>query len=249
MSIEASPSAAVVDLEGVSKRYGRVRALQNLSLGVSAGERVALFGDNGAGKSTLLRLLAGSARPDEGAIRLFSLPISDYYSRVSKIRRNHALGYQAGASFFYSHLSVRENLILYASLRGLLEVEQTVQTEIERFAIAHFAGKRISECSQGMARRAMLARAFIGQPSLLLLDEPTLGLDRSSRETLVQAVLSLSQLKPEAAVIFASHDEGFIEGLATRVVELREGRIVKNGIAKKSTAALTDELPVDLRGE
>ncbi|MDD2943557.1 MAG: ABC transporter ATP-binding protein [bacterium] len=242
--VAAGCSSTVVDLEAVSKRYGRVRALQHVSLTVQAGERVALFGDNGAGKSTLLRLLAAAARADEGEIKLFSLPLTDYYSRSSKIRQSHSIGYQAGAAFFYSHLSVRENLHLYASLRGLSDPGQAVQLEMDRFSITHFAGKRISECSQGMARRAMLARAFLGQPSLLLLDEPTLGLDRSSCEALVRAVFSLLQLKPGTAVLFASHDERFIERLATRVIELKEGRIVKD-----SESVLNSVLPLAARAD
>ena len=165
--------------QGLEKSYREWPVLWNLDLSVAWGESLSLFGANGAGKTTLLRILATSARPDAGTVRIAGL---DLRRHTAQARRR--IGVLAHRSFLYDDLTPRENLTYYARLYGIRERDVRVSEALERVGLSARANHRVRTLSNGMQRRAAIARAILHQPDILLLDEPEAGLDQDSRQML-----------------------------------------------------------------
>ena len=177
MSRERSPSAIVV--EGLEKSYREWPVLWNLDLEVPWGESLALFGANGAGKTTLLRILSTSVRPDAGSV---SIAGRDLRRHTAQVRRN--IGVVGHRGFLYDDLTPRENLNYYARLYGIDDRDSRVAAVLDRVGLSRRANHRVRTLSNGMQRRAAIARAILHDPDVLLLDEPETGLDRDSRQML-----------------------------------------------------------------
>ncbi len=207
------PTSAV-ELRGVTKAYGPVRALVGVSCRFEAGRVTVVRGPNGSGKSTLLGLVGTLARPSSGIVDHGALG-----RRRSEVRR--ALGWVGHDSLCYPDLSGRQNVELAARLQGCDPVK-AFHRAAERFDIGGFAGRAVRTYSRGQRQRIALARALVHEPLLLLLDEPTTGLDPGSAEKLTEIV------KQEAArgatVIVVTHDLAFAEALDADVVALERGR-------------------------
>ena len=193
----SSAAAQVID---VQKRYGRVRALEGVSLEIPEASLVLLSGPNGAGKSTLLRILAGLTRPTRGEARV--LGRRPYDSRDAAVRG--ALGYLGAAPALYSDLTVRENLDFYAELRGASPYH--VDGQLDAFDLQSVAGRAAGHLSSGYQRRVGLARSFLADPKLLLLDEPWNALDRAASEMVNEALLR-TRARGACAVV-AAHGAG-----------------------------------------
>ena len=177
MSRERGGSAIAV--AGLEKSYRDWPVLWNLDLTVPWGETLALFGANGAGKTTLLRILATSVRPDAGTVRIAG---RDLLRQTGAARRR--IGVVGHRSFLYEDLTPRENLAYYARLYGVADREARVAAALERVGLSARANHRVRALSNGMQKRAAIARAILHQPDVLLLDEPEAGLDRDSRRIL-----------------------------------------------------------------
>ena len=212
-----SPALAPVELVGVGRLFGPVPALAALELRLEAAALTLVVGPNGAGKSTLLRLLAGLLAPSTGSLR---------YAGRSADRLGLALhagrAYLAHRTQLYGDLTVGENLALAAALRGL--PTDVVGPWLDRFELRPLAARPARTCSRGQAQRAALARSFLGEPSLILLDEPTTGLDAEGTAVLREAVAAA--VRRGAAVVLATHEPQLFADLATRTVALAAGRVV-----------------------
>jgi heme exporter protein A len=208
-----SPSEAVA-CERLERVFGERRALRGLDLHVEEGELVLLTGPNGAGKTTLLRLLATVIRPSGGSARVggHALP-----REAAAVRPR--VGYLGHESLAYAGLTARENLQLYAALYGV--DRERVEESLARVGLAERAGSRVSELSRGMRQRLALARACLHRPALLLLDEPTAGLDEEGRALLRQLLADGGR-----TVLAATHEPAWFDGLRGRVVALEQGRVV-----------------------
>jgi len=156
-------AAPVLEVEGLSKSYGERTALREVSLEVARGELLAVLGPNGAGKTTLLSILAGISNPDSG--------------RIS--RANGAVGWVPQQAGLYHRLTVEENLRLFARMERTAEVEATVERMLEQTGLAERRGDQVSSLSGGNQQRINIAVGLLGDPSVLLLDEPSSGLDPS----------------------------------------------------------------------
>lgn len=200
--------------EKLTKRLGRVRAIQCLDLSVTDGEKVTIFGPNGAGKSTLLRLVAGLLRPTSGTVT-----IDGRDPRLQKAR----LGYLGHEPFLYGHLTPLENLEFFSDLYGVNRREAA--RSLERLQIAHRADARVNELSQGEVRRVGLARAVLHDPRLLLLDEPFSNLDDPTAD-LVQTLLR----EPGRTVLLVTHDRDRGLAIGDRSILLKEGSLA-TGVA------------------
>ncbi len=174
MSLERSGVAITV--EGLEKSYREWPVLWSLDLTVPWGESLALFGANGAGKTTLLRILSTSVRPDAGLVRIAG---RDLRRHTAEARRR--IGVVGHRSFLYEDLTPWENLNYYARLYGIKDREARVSEALERVGLNSRAHHRVRTLSNGMQKRAAIARAILHQPDVLLLDEPEAGLDRNSR--------------------------------------------------------------------
>ncbi|MAQ18055.1 MAG: ABC transporter ATP-binding protein [Sandaracinus sp.] len=199
-----------VRTEQLTKLYGRTPALVNANVEFRAGEVTVVAGHNGSGKSTLVQLLAQLARPTRGAIR--------YGSLEGRAARPH-VGLLAHASLLYPDLTGLENLELYAALYG-----RTLDGVRERFELGAFAERPVRTCSRGQLQRLALARALLSEPTLLLLDEPSTGLDTKGVARLASAIRA--ERERGAIVVLVSHDRAFAADLADRFVHLERGRVV-----------------------
>lgn len=204
-------------VRGLTKRFGPVIAVENLSFTVRAGEALALWGPNGAGKSTVLHCLLGLLRYD-GAIELDGL---DPHRQGKEARR--LLGFVPQQIQIPDDFTVGEALLFFARLKGVLR--EAVPPVIQRLGLDKFLYKRIGTLSGGMKQRLALAIALLGDPPILLLDEPTASLDTQTREEFLQL---LNELKSSGkTLIFSSHRQDEILAVADRVLVLEQGRLVQ----------------------
>jgi ABC-2 type transport system ATP-binding protein len=215
----------VLTVDRVAKRYGARDALADISLTVGRGEIVALLGPNGAGKTTLFRIIEGLVPADGGRVTAAGHDVSRAPAAALA-----ALGIVFQEATLDLDLTVAENLAYYAALRGVPRRDRAgaVETSLHRLGLADRAASRARELSGGLRRRVELARALIGRPSLLLLDEPTDALDPASRRSLRAEVDRLRHLTG-CGVLWATH---LVDEVATadRVVILDRGAVVAEGI-------------------
>jgi ABC-2 type transport system ATP-binding protein len=218
-------------LRGIDKAYGAWRALADVSLEVAAGEAVLLVGRNGAGKTTLLRIATGFLDPDAGEVTIDGVPMA-----TRRAAAQARLGYLPEQAPAPHELAVREHLRLRAHQKGLRgdAVEQAVAASLEAADIVDHAGRPIAALSKGYRQRVGLADALLGDPPLLVLDEPTSGMDPIQTRDLCARLVGAAK---ERAVLVSSHAVADLEPLAARVVVLRRGRVV----ADATPAALCDQ--------
>ncbi len=208
---------SAVELRGVGKDYGPERALDGITLSVERGGLVWLAGANGACKSTLLRMLGSLTRPTRGTVLLFGV---DLYSAGGAALRGR-VGYLGQDASLYGELSIAENLAFCARLRGVPETElHRVASELE---LGPVLDQRVRTLSQGYRRRAGLARALLGAPEIVLLDEPWNGLDLASAERLTRLLVHLRDAG--ASVLVAAHEASGPLPHFDRTLHLDRGRI------------------------
>ncbi|MCR4269256.1 ABC transporter ATP-binding protein [Nitratireductor sp. ZSWI3] len=211
---------AHVQIDAVVKRYGPRTAVDHISLTLREGETVALVGHNGAGKTTLIKLMIGLIRPDEGTIRVLG---SDPATGDAKARRR--LGYLPENVALNPALTGRETLSFYARLKN--EDRRKVAALLERVGLGEASARRVGTYSKGMRQRLGLAQALLGKPKLLLLDEPTTGLDPALREQFYEIVRVMRN--EGCTVLICSHALAEMEGCADRVVIVDSGRKIADG--------------------
>jgi ABC-type multidrug transport system ATPase subunit len=218
-----SRSAVALSAGGIAHRYGRRPALAPTDLDLRQGEVVALVGPNGAGKSTLLAILAGALKPSEG--------------RVTTAEPRPRIGWVPQRPAQYRHLSPRENLELFARLDGLPEPEAEAGRVLDEVGLAD-ERRRSSELSVGNQQRLNLALGLLGDPDVLLLDEPTASLDPRQRRRFWQLVARTAERG--GAILFATHDLEESRRAATRLLALVEGRLVFSGMPSQYSETLTE---------
>ena len=211
----------VVELECVDKCFGSFRALNALSLRVGEGEIVGLLGHNGAGKTTTMKLILGLITPSAGHLRVFDEQPS--LQRTGEHRRR--TGFLPENVSFYQHLSGREVRVYFARLKGL--AGQEVQKLLDRVGLAAAADRRVKTYSKGMRQRLGLAQALLGEPQLLMLDEPTAGLDPAATGEFYSM---LDELRGRGTtVLLSSHVLPGIEGHIDRALILGRGQLLAEG--------------------
>jgi putative ABC transport system ATP-binding protein len=218
----------VAELERVSRSYRRgdevVRALQDVSLRLAAGEMVALVGPSGCGKSTTLNLVAAVDRPDEGTVRVCGVDLGSARERDLVALRRRRIGLVFQAFHLVPHLTVAENVALPLALDGRRDPRR-VSELIDRVGLSARRGHYPSELSGGEQQRTAVARALVHRPSIVVADEPTGNLDSRTGAAML-ALLQELQEAEGAALLLATHDES-IAAAADRVLHLLDGRIVE----------------------
>jgi Cu-processing system ATP-binding protein len=232
-----------VELNGTVKRYGKLTALDDVSLRVQPGEVLALVGHNGAGKSTMMKLILGLIRPSFGTVR--TLGTDPAGGSGAEVRRR--IGFLPESVSFTGAMTGREIVRFYLSLRG--EPANAALPLLERVGLAEAADRRLSTYSKGMRQRLGLAQALIGEPRLMLLDEPTTGLDPTLRHTFYGIVTDLRQAG--CAILLSSHALAELEQRVDRVAILERGRLVACGRLDelRRAAGLPIRIRVRLPGE
>lgn len=201
------PAALIA--RGLSREFGRRRALDDVSFDVAPGELVALIGPNGAGKTTLLSILAGALQPSAGeAVR----------------PPGRSVGWVPQRPALYSKLTVAENLRLFARLEGVPEVTATVERMLEQTDLAARADDRLRSLSAGNQQRVNIAIGLLSQPPVLLLDEPSASLDPRQRERLWEFIVALAG--QGTSIVYSTHDLHEARRHSQRVLALEEGRVM-----------------------
>ncbi|WP_297073451.1 ABC transporter ATP-binding protein [Thermococcus sp.] len=215
----------MIVLEDVGKTIGGREVLRGISLTVKPGEIHAYLGHNGAGKTTTFRLILGLLVPDSGRIEVFGLnPL-----RNPEIRAR--IGYLPEYDLLYPNLSVWDNLRRYALLKGVFDGRE-LRDLLEFFELGKYAKKKVSTLSSGTQRRVAMARTFLGNPEVLILDEPTKGLDPEWRLEFKRFLKDYAR-ENNASVLFSTHILGDVDEVCGRVTVIKEGQILFSGSLKE----------------
>ena len=215
----ASATAQAIEARGLSKSFGDREALREISFAAAAGEVLAVIGPNGAGKTTLLSILAGIREPDAGEVHL---PRGE-------------VGFVPQQAALYRRLTVAENLRLFARLEEVDDVDESVELMLEQTALADRRGDQVGTLSGGNQQRINIAIGLLSDPAVLLLDEPSTGLDPRQRARLWEFVLGLAGRG--TTVIFSTHNIAEAERYGRRVLVIADGQGLFDGTVAELHAA------------
>lgn len=206
----------IIDCDGVSFKRGKRQVLKSFSLQVQEGEFVALIGHNGAGKSTLIKLLLGLLRPERGKILVLGTKPGTEPAKIGYLPENVS---------FYDGMTFQENLRYFAELKSV--PAQRVEELLNSLGLSSVAAQKLAHCSKGQKQRLGLAQALLGEPKLLFLDEPTVGLDPMASDFMYRELLKLK--KKGCTVIVCTHELSLVEGFIDRAVIVSSGNKVADG--------------------
>ncbi len=234
---QGASGGARVEAVGLTRRFGRHVALDDLTLQIPSGETFALLGANGAGKTTFIRLVIGYLVPSAGRVTV------DGHSPDVDAKAVHArVGYVAETSRLYPDLRVRSSLRFAARIHGLAgaAADAAVDRALDRFGLGAVAHRLVGHLSKGYQQRVSLAQGVVHDPPLVVADEPTSGLDPLQQSEVREVFHALAG---RCTVLLCTHDLGEARALATRVGVLRRGRLVALG---PTAEVLGPDLPLDL---
>jgi len=215
-----------MEARGLVKRYGDREALRGVDLSAEAGELVAIIGPNGAGKTTLLSILAGIAKPDGGEV---TVPRGE-------------VGWVPQQAALYRRLTVEENLLLFARLEKQADPRRSTEEMLELTGLGERRGEIVARLSGGNQQRINIAIGLLARPSVLLLDEPSVGLDPRQRARLWEFVVALAAERG-TTVVFSTHDIQEAERYGGRMLVLADGEALFDGAAGELRAAVRQEAP------
>jgi len=220
---EANPSSEVIRVHGLGKSFGRIRAVDDISFTIPRGQILGLLGPNGAGKSTTLHLLLGLTRPSRGSIFIFG-------QDLEKNRRGilSRVNFSSAYTSLPTNLSVWENLITFARLYSIPRPQTRIEELLELFEIPRTLHAVTGSLSSGQLTRLNLCKAFLNDPEVLFLDEPTASLDPNIARKVRRTLLQVQQEK-EVTMITTSHNMHEVQRMCERVIFMSQGRIVSDG--------------------
>jgi branched-chain amino acid transport system ATP-binding protein len=220
-----SAAASAFAIEGVSKQFGGVRALRGVSLSLAPGETVGLIGPNGSGKTTLVNCVTGVLRADDGRVRLGELDVTRW-SRERRARGGLVRTYQNLRLF--PELTAAENVearLVAAGRTAPAARRRRVHAALAEQGIAHHERVRVSDLAYGEQRRVEIARALVGEPRVLVLDEPAAGLGEEET-ALLRASLETAQRRLDFAMLIIDHDVSLVTEVSDRIAVLHQGQVL-----------------------
>ena len=225
-SVAVVSAVPVLEVNGLTRRYGELEAVRELELELVPGECVAVIGHNGSGKTTAMRMIAGLLDPSAGSVAVDGARIGD---RLESVAARAALAMIPDTAALYDDLTVREHLQLVALAHDDADesLHERIATLLDVLALTDKADARPGQLSRGMRQKAQLACALIRPSRLLVLDEPVVGLDPAAQRTLRELLLEAK--RAGRGVLLTTHQLEFARGIADRAVLLSEGEVVAVG--------------------
>lgn len=221
----------MISVRGLTKRFGAVTAVDDVSFDVGRGEVFGLLGENGAGKTTTLRMLATLLRPTAGEATIGGINLLE---RPEVVRRSVGILFEGGV---YDRLTARENIRYFGKLHGLggAELEKRIDELLDTFSMREYADRRAGQFSKGMRQKVVIARSVVHDPPILFMDEPTSGLDVTAARLVHDFVADAK--RQGKTIIFSSHIMTEVEKLCDRVGVIHKGKLAALG----TIAELLDE--------
>jgi ABC-2 type transport system ATP-binding protein len=209
----------MIEINDLSKSYGEIQALQSTNISIQKGEIVGLLGPNGAGKTTLMKMITGVLEPDTGTVS-----ISGFDIVRDRAKAQTKIGYLPENAPLYPELSVQDYLLMMAELRKILPEDQisAVRDAVKAVNLENVVTRPIGQLSKGMRQRVGLAQAILHKPEILILDEPTVGLDPTQIIEIRQLIKTLAK---QSTVLFSTHILSEVEALCDRVIMIMNGKI------------------------
>ena len=231
----------MIQVHGVCKRFGEIEALKDVSFQIERGEIVGFLGANGAGKTTAMDIMCGCLGADKGFVKIGD---QDVFRHPMQIKRR--IGYLPDLSPLHNEMTIEEYLRYVARLRGLRgpTLSASYQREIERLSLSSEKKRLIGNLSKGYRRRVGLAQALIHDPDVLILDEPTDGLDPRQIAHIRELIRSL---RGAHTIVFSSHILSEVESVCDRIIIIHRGRVVEQGTYPSLVAQIESQLLYRLR--
>ena len=240
---EKSDNTLMIAVHNLSKRYGQLRAVDRISFATTPGELFGFLGPNGAGKTTTISMISGLLKPDEGVVS-----VGDYDLWKSPKAAKRLMGLVPQELALYEEFSALENLLFWGGLYGIPRVQLKKQAEaiLERVGLQERAREPVARYSGGMKRRLNLALGLVHQPRVLLLDEPTVGIDPQARNNILDIIREIA--RQGTTILFTTHHLDEAEKLCDRIAIMDHGRILQTGTVAELARAAGDRDIVTVRG-
>jgi len=217
---------SVLTVSGLTKQYGSIRAIDDVSFSVDRGTVIGLLGPNGAGKTTTINMVLGILEPTRGSIEIFGKNLKEHRSAISK-----NINFVAVYAHMPANLTVRQNLHIFGLLYEVKNLKERIESLLRDFDLEGFVDTKAGLLSSGESSRLNLAKALMNRPRLLLLDEPTASLDPSISQLIRQRIKRYAE-ETKAAILWTSHNMQEIEDVCDHVLFLSHGRILLSGNPK-----------------
>ncbi|BCR21348.1 ABC transporter ATP-binding protein [Borrelia miyamotoi] len=228
----------MINVKNVTKTYGSFTALFNVSFKVDKGEVLGILGPNGAGKSTLIKILTSFHYPNKGNVKIFGKDITE---NSKEILQN--IGYIPEKLALYPELSVKEYLNFISKIKGIENPKKEIDKSIGIFKLESVKNKLISELSKGFKQRVGIAGALINNPKLVILDEPTNGLDPNQ---IIEFKEFLKELAKTSTILFSSHILSEVESICKRIIIINNGEIIADDTKENIAKNRIQETEIDL---
>jgi ABC-2 type transport system ATP-binding protein len=225
----------LLEVENLNKTFGEFRAVDNVSFAIERGEIVGMLGPNGAGKTTTIHMILGLITPTSGRISIFGNSMATHRGEILE-QMNFTSPYVA----FPFRLTVLENLMVFARIYNLKKPRARINELMERFGITRLRDKAIARLSSGENTRVGLCKAFMNEPRLLLLDEPTAYLDPEAAWQVKNALLE-AQREKGTTILYTSHNMEEVERMCKRIIFLHHGKVIAAGSPIAITQAILEE--------
>lgn len=215
----------MIEVINLTKKFKNITAVDNISFKVNDGEIVGLLGENGAGKTTTLRMLATMLRTTEGTAKINGFDVNQ---EPGKVRGQVGILF-GGEVGLYDRLTARENIEYFAELNGMTkeETDRSIDYLVKMLDMGEYIDRRVGKFSRGMKQKVAIARSIVHNPSVMLFDEPTAGLDVSAARIVQNFILKCSE--DNKAIIFSSHSMQEVERICDRIVIIHKGSILEEG--------------------
>ncbi|MHB8381613.1 MAG: ABC transporter ATP-binding protein [Candidatus Binataceae bacterium] len=225
----------LVEVNHLTKRFGKFNAVNDVSFGIEQGEIIGMLGPNGAGKTTTIHMILGLITPSAGEVRIFGHDIQTHREEILQ-----AINFTSPYVAFPYRLTVLENLLVFARLYNVPRRREKIDAMLEMFGITDLRDKPVARLSSGENTRVGLAKAMLNDPRLILLDEPTAYLDPEIAWQVKELMMRV-QRENGTTILYTSHNMAEVEQMCSRIVFLNHGRVIAQGTPIEITQAILKE--------